>query len=175
MKCASQRWAYSRCPPKDGSFKVRPTKVGTPQKGLPEIENLFVPRFEGAVALAAPPDHRQGRRNVGFRWFLFDGISPEFLATPVGPSGILPQSVSTPFDALNAPRLRISRCALRPLPDEGGQVLHDRPVVLGAFLGDTLERIDAAQPHLQLVATQLLIALLKLSATRRCRSAFVWA
>ena len=46
--------------------------------------------------------------------------------------------------------------SLRSLPDEGGQVLHHRPVVGGAFLRNPFERIDAAQPHFQLVAAELL-------------------
>jgi hypothetical protein len=50
----------------------------------------------------------------------------------------------------------LSFVSARALPDEGGQVLHHRPVIIRAFPRNPLQRIDATQAHLKLVAAKLL-------------------
>ena len=119
-----------------GTFEMHPAKVGAPQNGVSEIENSVVPGFKTALVLVATANHSQHGCNVGCRRFSSIGLLSDALIERLG----------RPLDL----------GSLRSLADEGGQVLHHRPVVLGAFLRNPLERVDTAQPHLQLVTAELL-------------------
>ena len=143
-----------------GPLEMRAAEVGPFQNRAAKIETPIVGALAFPALLTSPLDHRQNGGDIGCRFsefFLLSGSRPKVFSPPVWPASLQPQEIGAP----RYPLLEVLRGALgfvppRAFPDEGGQVLHHRPVIVRAFLRNPLQRVDAAQAHLELVASKLL-------------------